>query len=241
MARGSQGSPPAAAAQTAGVLLILAALATVVVVVGRLAAAADAATLAESLAAIAERRGLYGLSGVARFISGIALAAGAWFLLRTWIIRERLGTPLVPYLLAVSGLLTCVSGASALALAVAVSDAANVDGYLADGAPMARVDGLRWIGGKLGFAAAGLALIVAARYQWRVGGQLRRIAPVSAITGLAMQFIWIDSATVMHPIIGTLFFLWLLVIGSMLATGRVERHFTAMVTESDNRRRPHVG
>ena len=256
MARGSQGSPPerphariaaaagsppAAAAQKAGALLVLAALATVVAVVGRVAAAADAPTLAESLAAIAERRGLYGLGGGARLISGVALAAGAWFLLRTWIIRERLGTPLVPYLLAASGVLTCVSGACALALAVAAADAASVGSDLADGSPKATVDGLRWIAGKLGFAAAGLALVVAARYQWRVGGQLRRIAPVSAITGLAMQFIWIDSATVMHPIIGTLFFLWLLVIGVMLATGRVERHFTAMVTATDNRRRPHVG
>ena len=29
----------------------------------------------------------------------------------------------------------------------------------------------------------------------------------------------------MHPVVGSLFFLWLLVIGIMLATGRVERHF----------------
>ena len=86
---------------------------------------------------------------------------------------------------------------------------------------------LRWITGKIGFAAAGLALIVAARYQWQVGGTLRKVAPVSAILGVAMQFIWVDSATILHPIIGTLFFIWLLVIGTMLSTGRVERHFIA--------------
>ncbi|MCY4579684.1 MAG: hypothetical protein OXD31_11635 [Chloroflexi bacterium] len=84
---------------------------------------------------------------------------------------------------------------------------------------------LRWIAGKIGFAAAGIALIIAARYQWRVGGTLRKIAPASAILGVAMQFIWLDSTTILHPIIGTVFFLWLLVIGTMLTTGRVERHF----------------
>ena len=91
---------------------------------------------------------------------------------------------------------------------------------------------IRWLTGKIGFAAAGLALIVAARYQWMVGGNLRKIAPLSAIIGLAMQFIWIDSATIMHPIIGTAFFLWLMAIGFMLASGRVERHFMAMTSEA---------
>ena len=86
---------------------------------------------------------------------------------------------------------------------------------------------IRWLTGKIGFALAGLALIVASRYQWKVGRNLRLIAPVSAVLGIAMQFIWIDAATIMHPIIGSLFFVWLLVIGSMLLTGRVERHFVA--------------
>ena len=49
--------------------------------------------------------------------------------------------------------------------------------------------------------------------------------PVSAVLGIAMQFIWIDAATIMHLVIGSLFFVWLLVIGAMLYTGRVERHF----------------
>ena len=56
---------------------------------------------------------------------------------------------------------------------------------------------------------------------------MRRVSPVSAILGIAMQFIWIDAATLMHPIIGSLFFVWLLAIGSMLLSGRVERHFVA--------------
>ena len=226
------GSSPAAAARYAGGLLILAALALAVSVIGRVAAAANHATLAESLAAIAEQRGAYGLGGGGRVLAGIALVAGAWFLLRTWIIRMRLGTPLAPYLLAVAGAGLAVSGAGAMALAAAPDTG---------GASAEALDGVHWIAGKIGFVAAGLALLTAARYQWKVGGQLRRIAPVSAVIGLAMQFIWIDAATIMHPIVGTGFFLWLVAVGGMLATGRVERHFTAMVTASANRGRPHVG
>ena len=52
---------------------------------------------------------------------------------------------------------------------------------------------------------------------------------MTATIGILMQFIWIDSATFMHPINGTAFFLWLVAIGAMLATGRVERHFSAML------------
>ena len=226
------GSAPAAAARYAGGLLILAALALAVSVIGRVSAAADHAILAETLAAIAEQRGAYGLGGGGRVLAGIALVAGSWFLLRTWIIRQRLGTPLAPYLLAVAGVGLAASGAGAIALAAAP----DVGGTAAE-----VLDGVHWIAGKIGFVAAGLALLTAARYQWNVGGQLRRIAPASAVIGLAMQFIWIDAATIMHPIVGTGFFLWLVAVGGMLATGRVERHFTAMVTASANRGRPHVG
>ena len=89
------------------------------------------------------------------------------------------------------------------------------------------MSGIRWVTGKAGFAAAGVALVVASRYQWRVGGALRKIAPVSAALGVAMQFIWLDAPTMIHATIGTAFFLWLITIGSMLASGRVERRYTA--------------
>ena len=35
-----------------------------------------------------------------------------------------------------------------------------------------------------------------------------------------MQFIWIDAATIIHPIIGVASFLWLIAIGAMLFMGR---------------------
>ena len=227
----STGRLPDSAARTAGLLLLATAIATIIAVVGRVAADADQDTFEHSMTYIAVNSGLYGLGGAARAVSGITLVAGAWFLLRTWIIRERLGTPLVPALFVVSGLFTLVSGACAVVLALFapdVSDTAILTTPNQSLEPMAYV---RWLTGKIGFAAGGLALIVAARYQWMGGGTLRYIAPVSAIIGLAMQFIWIDSATIMHPIIGVAFFLWLLAIGFMLASGRVERHFVAISGE----------
>ena len=222
---------PDTSARTAGALLLLTAAATVVMVYARVAADADQPTLLESLRAIAENRAMYGASAAARFVSGIALLAAAWYLSRTWIIREGLGTPLVPYLLAASGIVTAVSGACAGALAVyqmpeATAAAGGFSAFEAPGALEATAT-LRWLTGKIGFSVAGVALIVAARYQWRVGGTLRKIAPASAIIGVAMQFIWIDAVTIMHRVSGIAFLLWLLAVGTMLSTGRVERHFIA--------------
>ncbi len=226
------GRPPDPAARRAGILLILTAVATAVAVAGRVGADADQPTLVESMNAIVESGALYGAGGVGRFLSGLTLIAGAWFLWSTWIIRERLGTPLVPVLLALSGLFTAVSGASAVALALSASAPAEVDTVIETTAA------LRWVTGKIGFSAAGLALIVAARYQWMVGGTLRRIAPVSLLLGIGMQLIWVDAATAIHRLTGTVFFLWLIVIGVMLVSGRVERHFTAMFTSSQRDRQP---
>lgn len=220
------GRPRDAAARTAGTFLLFTAFATVAMVIFRVAADADQPTLVESLAAISESKGLYGIGGVARLLSGITLIVAAWFLLATWIIRQRLGTPGVPVLFAVSGLFTAVSGGCAIWLAVSVPDAADAISTFAQTTSTEQVADLRWLTGKIGFAVAGLALIIAAR---KVGGTLRRISPVTAIIGILMQFIWIDSATFMHPINGTVFFLWLIAIGAMLATGRVERHFSAML------------
>ncbi len=50
--------------------------------------------------------------------------------------------------------------------------------------------------------------------------------------GIAMQLIWVEAATIVLPVVGGLFFVWLLVIGAMLATGRVERHFVVRYGES---------
>lgn len=220
---------PGAAARQVGMLLLLTAGATAVAAVGRIAANADYPTLDESLAAISDSRVLYGMGGSGRLVSGFTLIGVAWLLSRTWILRERPGGLLVPILFGASGVFTAVSGASAAALAAAAPSATEIAALDSMGSPIDTIASLRWLTGKIGFAAAGLALIVAARYQWKARGDLRRLSPVSAITGTAMQFIWIDAATRMHPISGTLFLIWLVIIGVMLRTGRVEKHFTAML------------
>ena len=219
--QGKEALSPDIAARRAGLLLILTAAASILMVFARVTADADQPTLLESLRAIAENRAMYATSAVARIASGIALIAAAWFLLRMWIIRRRLATPMVPYLLGASGAVTAFSGFCALVLASSVSGGADIT----VSGPVETMDFLRWLTGKIAFAIAGLALLIAARYQWKVGGTLRKIAPASVVIGLIMQFVWIDAATIMHPITGVAFMAWLLVVGAMLATGRTERHF----------------
>ncbi|MDE0446935.1 MAG: hypothetical protein OXH96_09710 [Spirochaetaceae bacterium] len=224
-----------AAAHRAGWLLLATAAATAVAVVARVSAGADLPTLADSLAAIARRRGLYGAGGAARLVSGITLFAGAWYLWHTRFMRRRLGTLLVPVLLAVSGLFTAVSGASAAALALIAPAPAAAAEVAAQGGAVAMVAELRWIGGRLGFTLAGLALLANAARQWRRGGTLRRLAPATALVGAAMQLIWVDAATVLHRFTGPLFMVWLALIGFMLASGRVGRRIAGSTAR---RRRP---
>ena len=214
------------AARVAGWLLVSTTAATALMIVSRVAADADEPTLMGSLTSIAAGRGEYALSGAARLVSGITLLAAAWFLSRTWIIRRRLGTPLVPGLFALSAVFTAVSGALAVALANMASDAVDLGAQSSIFAQAETTSDMRWMAGKIGFALGGLALVVAARYQWRVGGVLRYVAPVSAALGIAMQFIWVNSATVAHQIIGTAFLIWLVGVGMMLLTGRTEKLFT---------------
>ena len=222
--QGKEALSPDTAARKAGLLLILTAVASIIMVFARVTADADQPTLLESLRAIAENRAMYAISAVARIASGIALITAAWFLLKTRIIRLRLATPVVPHVLGASGAVTVLSGVCALALVLSASAGADVT----VSGSVEIMDFLRSLTGKMGFAIAGLALLIAARYQWKVGGTLRKIAPASVVIGLIMQFVWIDAATIMHPIVGVAFMVWLLVVGAMLATGRTERHFHSM-------------
>ena len=205
----------------AGVFLLLTALATGVSVMARISADADQATLEESLRAIATNTGMYSLGGVARIVAGAVLAAAAWQLWKSAVIREGLGGPLVPYLLVASGVITAASGVCALVLAASVGDLSEV---AASGTQEA-VSTLRWVTGKLGFTAAGLALAAVGLRQWSAS---RVIAAASVVIGLAMLLIWVDAATIVHRTSGNAFFLWLVVVGVLLLRGTVERRFTAM-------------
>ena len=209
----------------AGVLLLLTAAASAAMAMLRVTGDTDQPTLVESLRAIAEERIAYGGGGAVRFVSGVTLLAAALSLSRIGAIVDGLNVSFLLYPFAASGIITAVSGACAVLLA----------GYqLSEGAVVvpAWVEAtatLRWLAGKTGFAAAGVALVVGAVYQWRAGGNLRNAAVASAVVGIAMQFIWVDSATIMHRITGPAFFLWLIVVGTMLATGRVERYLMGNV------------
>ena len=213
--------PGDSSARCAGLLLIATAVVTLLMVIARVMADSDQATLVESLAAISESRWTYGMSGAARFVSGVTLLVGSLSLLATWIIRQRRATPLVPWLFAASGVITGISGICAVVLAVTATNATEASAF-------AEVtEYLRWTTGKLGFTAAGLALLVAARYQWLVGGALRFISPLSVITGAAMLLIWVDALTAVHRVSGVAFVVWLVAIGFMLFSGRVEQLFIA--------------
>ena len=207
--------------RNAGFFLVLTAVATIVAVVGRVSADTDHETLTAELAAIAESRGLYGLGGAGRFASGVTLRVAGWFLFRDPSDAGRGRSAAVPLLFAVSGTLTACSGAIAVGLT-------RMPPQWMDVADVERVAlshqeatmWLRWFTGAAGFAVAGVALIVIGWRQHRAGGTLGRIAPASALLGLAIQFVWLDAATAMHMITGTLFLIWLAVGGGMLLRAR---------------------
>ncbi len=225
---GMGGQGPDRAARWGGICLLLTAVATAGAVIARVAADADQDTLIESLLAVDDNRATYTVSGAARLLAGAMLVAAGWFLWRTWIIREGFGTRWVPYLLGCSGVCTAVSGAFVLVVAAYPEPQTAIVGGVLSGDVAGGLEAawdLRWIANKAGFAIAGAALMLAAWQQWQVGGALRRIAPASAVVGFAMQFVWVDAATLLHPVVGVAFLLWVLSIGTMLATGRVEEHF----------------
>ena len=227
--KGVMSRPRDPAARAAGWLLLVTAAVTVVAVIGRVSADADLATLAESLAAIGAHRWGYGVGGAARLISGLTLLTGAWFLLRTWIMRRRLGSRLVPLLLGISGVATAASGAGAVVLAIMAHG--SPDGLATVAPATTAVADLRWISGRVGFSLAGVALIAAALRQWRVGGFLRPLAPATALLGVAMQLIWVDAVVVAHRVSGAAFLVWLGAIGVLLVTGRVEQRFAGLAEE----------
>ena len=201
-----------------GLLLFLTAAASVVMVFARVSADADQPTLLESLRTIAENSAMYTTSAVARIVSGITLLLAGLLLLRTQIIRGGFASPLFLYLLTLSGSVTAVSGLCAIVLAIS---SPNLEVPISSS--IESINMLRWFTGKTGFALAGLALLVAAHSQWKIGGTLRKAAPATALVGLVMQFIWIDAATIVHPIMGVVFMAWIVAFGAILAFGRTEQ------------------
>lgn len=206
----------------AGVLLGLTAAATVVAVVGRVSAGADQPALVDSLAAIAGAAWLYGAGGAGRLVSGLTLIAAAWYLSRIQAGNPRPATPLAAGLLSASGACTAVSGAYAMLMAVGVGDVADPGALAAAAVSLEMTARLRPLLGAVGFMLAGWALILMGLRQRRAEGAWKRLAPVTAVLGVAMQLIWIDAATVVHRVTGIVFTLWLVAAGVLLWSARSE-------------------
>ena len=209
----------------AGVFLLLTALATAISVPARLMAGADLPTPEESLAAIGGAATAYGVGGAARLVGGLMLMAAGFYLWRAIGEHHPTAMAIVAVLLAASGIASAVSGASAIALAVMAPEPQATRIYTQGmGSGLGTEQTLfsvRWITGSLGFTLAGLALVALAPVQWRMGGILRVTAVVDAVLGVAMLFIWLDAATVVHRITGIAFLIWLIVVGLWLLAGQV--------------------
>ena len=206
--------------RTAGIFLLLTALATAISVPARLAADADLPDLDDSLAAIGAAKMAYGTGGTARMVGGLTLVAAAiplWRCMRAYNSTASAATAL---LFVASGLASMVSGAAALALAVtAPTDLVPPELKVLPEEELAF--SVRWVAGTLGFTLAGLALVALGPVQWRMGAPLRAVAVVNVVLGVAMLFIWVDAATVVHRITGIAFLVWLIVWGVWLVVPRL--------------------
>ena len=241
--------------RTGGIFLLLTALATAISVPARLAADADATPLtdalaqahtfaaaeiarlevSEKLAAIGSSSVAYGTGGAARLVGGLTLLAAGFYLWRAMSAVFPQAMAVAAVLLAASGIASAVSGASAIVLAVMAPEP-QAAAVLTPGMPWAygseqTLFWIRWFGGALGFALAGLALVAMAPVQWRMGGILRVTAVVDTVLGVAMLFIWVDAASMVHRITGIAFLIWLIVVGVWLVIPRLRAIGTAVPSD----------
>ncbi|MYC34836.1 MAG: hypothetical protein F4X64_16895 [Chloroflexi bacterium] len=205
-----------------GLLLILTAIATAVSVMTRLNSSMEPLAGSPIQLPIILDTVQYVIAGAARVLSGLALPAAAVYLWMALRVSQPQAMGLAAILLALSGAITAISGACMLALAAGIPQAADGSATLmAWGAPgwLEPMDAVRWIAGKVGFTLAGLGLIALGPVQWRIGGLLKISAVADVIIGVAMLFIWVDAATVMHRVSGIAFLFWLIISGVWLTLG----------------------
>ena len=213
------------AIRISGLMLLLAAIATAVSVMTRLSSSLEPFPDSPIQLPIILDTGQYVIAGAARVLSGLALLAAAIFLRLTLNDRQPVAAGISAALLVLSGMATAISGACMLALAAELPEAAASRVYLYPEAAWGYqvwidpVNQARWIAGKVGFTLAGLGLIALGPVQWRIGGLLKISAVADVIIGVAMLFIWVDAATVMHRVSGIAFLAWLIVSGVWLTAG----------------------
>ena len=213
------------AIRISGLLLLLTAIATAVSVLTRLSSSMEPLADNPIQLPIILDTGQYAVAGAARVISGLGLLAAAIFLWLTLNDRQPVAAGIVAALLVLSGTATAISGAAMLALAAGLPEVAASRVYVYPETAweyqvwIDPVNQARWIAGKVGFMLAGLGLIALGPVQWRIGGLLKVSAVADVIIGVAMLFIWVDAATVMHRVSGIAFLVWLIVSGVWLAAG----------------------
>ena len=208
-----------------GLLLLLTAIATALSVMTRLNSSMEPLDGSPIPLPIILDTVQYVIAGAARTLSGLALLAAAVYLWRALKGNQPQAIVIAATLLALSGAVTTISGAAMLALAAGIPQAADGNATLvAWGVPgwLEPADAVRWIAGKVGFTLAGLGLIALGLVQWRIGGLLKVSAVADVIIGVAMLFIWVDAATVMHRVSGIAFLLWLIVSGVWLTLGLMQ-------------------
>ena len=211
--------------RAAGLLLLLTAAATAVSVMTRLSGSMEPLAGSPIQVPIILDAGQYIIAGAARTVSGLALVAAAVFLKLALRRDQPVAAGIAMTLLELSGAATAISGAAMLALAGGLPQSTEGTAPLAAwDMPgwVGAVDGVRWIAGKVGFTLAGLGLIALGPVQWRIGGLLKVSAVADVIIGVAMLFIWVDAATVMHRISGIAFLAWLIVSGVWLTLGLMQ-------------------
>ncbi len=208
--------------RVSGLLLLLTAVATAVSVMTRLNSSMEPLAGSPIQVPIILDTGQYAIAGAARTLSGLALLAAALYLWMTLRSSQPQAIGIAAALLVLSGATTAISGAAMLALAGGLPQVADGSATLmAWAAPgwVEPADAVRWIAGKVGFTLAGLGLIALGPVQWRIGGLIKVSAVADVIIGVAMLFIWVDAATVMHRVSGIAFLLWLIVSGIWLVAG----------------------
>lgn len=213
------------AIRISGLLLLLTAAATAVSVMIRLSSSMEPLPDSPIQLPIILDTGQYAVAGAARVISGLGLLAAAIFLRLTLRDGQPVAAGIATTLLELSGAVTAISGACMLALTAGIPESAASRVYLYPATAWQHqvwidpVNQARWIAGKVGFTLAGLGLIALGPVQWRIGGLLKASAVADVIIGVAMLFIWVDAATVMHRVSGIAFLVWLVVSGVWLAAG----------------------
>ena len=208
--------------RVSGLLLLLTAVATAVSVMTRLNSSMEPLAGSPIQLPTILDTGQYVIAGAARTLSGLALLAAAAYLWSALRGSQPQAMGVAAALLVLSGAATAISGAAMLALAGGIPEAVyGTAALMAWSTPgwVEPADAARWIAGKVGFTLAGLGLIALAPVQWRIGGLLKVSAVADVIIGVAMLFIWVDAATVMHRVSGIAFLFWLIVSGVWLVAG----------------------